>query len=61
MVARQILRKIPVTAVHRDDLEPVLRRLGVYGEAVAGKIKCYFCDINVTMENIGDSLALMVK
>ena len=60
-MVKQVLRRISVTAVHQNELEPVLHRLGVYDEVVAGRAKCHFCNVSVTMENIGGLLSLNGK
>lgn len=39
-------------AVYDNDLEKLLKSLGVYEEVVAGKYNCLFCDNTITVENI---------
>jgi len=46
-------RRVPVTAIHSDELEPILRRLGLYEVVVKGNARCYFCKELVTMDSIG--------
>jgi hypothetical protein len=44
--------KQTLKAVHDDDLEAVLRGLGIYGDFVRGKLRCAFCGDVITMENL---------
>jgi hypothetical protein len=39
-------------AVHDDDLEQLLRELGLYYDIVYGKLKCAFCRTEVTLDNL---------
>lgn len=39
-------------AVHDDDLEDVLKGLGVYGDFVQGQIKCAFSKDVITWDNL---------
>ena len=58
-MAKQILRKrTPVTAIHIDDLERILKRLKLYEPVINGKVKCYFCNETLTLENIGGILSV---
>lgn len=50
---RYVSRRVPVTAVHQDDLERVLRRLNVYDEVARGEAECFFCGRKLSLENIG--------
>jgi hypothetical protein len=39
-------------AVHDDDLEVVLKALGLYAAFSQGKLKCIFCSEPITWENL---------
>jgi hypothetical protein len=39
-------------AVHDDDLEGLLKGLGVYNDFVHRKLKCAFCKDPVTLDNL---------
>jgi len=41
-----------VKAVYDDDLEDVLRGLGVYGDFRQGKLRCAFCRDTITWANL---------
>jgi hypothetical protein len=38
--------------VHDDDLEDVLRRLGVFNDFVGDRLKCAFCEDVITWDNL---------
>lgn len=45
--------KVVIHAVHENDLEGVLKSIGLYDELKTGSGKCYFCDNQVNLENLG--------
>jgi len=51
-----IKRRVPVTAVSIDDVENILRKLGVYDMVENGEATCYICGRKITTENIGGIL-----
>ena len=58
-MAKQVLRrKIPITAVHIDDLGGILEKLKLHDSVVNGKAKCYFCNKPINLENIGGILSV---
>jgi hypothetical protein len=56
-----IRRRIPVTAISSDNVVGLLRRLDLYDDVVKGKITCYICGKEVTLENIGGILVVSGK
>jgi hypothetical protein len=46
------MEKRILKAVHDDDLEAVLKALGLYGDLVQGKISCAFCRDTVSWDNL---------
>ncbi len=60
-MARVALRRVPVTAIHIDDLEGVLKRLRVHEEVLKGRAKCYFCGTRLSLDNIGGFLMVNGK
>ena len=42
-----------VKAIHDNDLERVLKRLGLYEKLVRGELKCTICGRPLTLENLG--------
>jgi len=58
-VAKQILkRRIPVTAIHVDELEGVLKKLRVYDSVASGEARCHFCGEPISLGNIGGILSV---
>jgi len=45
--------EITLYAVDDKDLTNILEKLGIYQDAVAGKLQCYFCGRAVSMRNLG--------
>lgn len=41
-----------VHAIFDDDLEVLLRKLGIYQQISEGKFKCFLCKEKVTLQNI---------
>lgn len=39
-------------AVHDDDLEAVLRKLGVFSDFIGGRLRCAFCNDPIDWENL---------
>ncbi len=56
MLRSVVRRKISVTAVSAEDVERVLRRLGLYDDTVNGRAKCFICGKVVSMDTIGGML-----
>jgi len=46
------IKKQELDFVHDDDLLPVLERLGLKEDFLAGEIKCVFCGDVITNENL---------
>jgi hypothetical protein len=46
------VEKDTLRAVHDDDLEQVLRGLGLYSDFIHGRLKCAFCKDLVTFDNL---------
>jgi len=46
------MEKKSLKAVHDDDLEAVLKGLGIYGELIHGRLGCAFCKETVTWDNL---------
>ncbi len=44
--------KETMKAVHDDDLEVVLRGLGIYSDMLGGRLKCAFCSDVISWENL---------
>lgn len=44
--------KKALKAVHDDDLEGVLKKLGVHSDFVNRRLKCAFCDDVITWDNL---------
>ncbi len=44
--------KNEVSAVHEEDLEGTLRKIGLLDELNTGKIKCKFCSTQITLSNM---------
>lgn len=42
-----------IKAVHDDNLEAFLKNAGLYDDLSAGKLKCKYCDSNITIANLG--------
>lgn len=47
-----LMDKGEIQAVHDDDLEILLKSLGVFEDIINGKKKCDFCDAVITLDNI---------
>lgn len=47
-----LVKNSTMKMVHDDDLESLLKSLGVYNEVLDEKFKCLFCGNTITMENI---------
>jgi hypothetical protein len=41
-----------IDAIHEQDLESVLKKLGFYEQMIQGILKCKFCGSQITMENL---------
>lgn len=41
-----------IKAVHDNNLESFLRSLGIYENLIGGKIKCKFCSVIISLENL---------
>jgi len=53
-MARQLLkRKIPIAAIHDEELGIILMKLGLYEKVMKGDPKCYFCGKPLALKNIG--------
>lgn len=50
-------KRITVNAVHDEDLERVLRDLGIFDDLVSGRLRCRNCDCVVGLSNLGAVLA----
>ena len=48
----KIVKNDEINCVHDDDLEKLLKSLGVYEDVVLGNFNCLFCQKTITMENI---------
>jgi hypothetical protein len=46
------MEKKTIKAVHDDDLEDVLKGLGIYNDFAYGKLKCAFCRDAITWDNL---------
>ncbi len=46
------VKKEELEFVHDNDLLPVLEKLGLKDNFIAGKIKCEFCGDTITKENL---------
>lgn len=46
------IKKEELEFVHDNDLLPVLEKLGLQNDFLAGKIKCAFCGAVITSENL---------
>jgi len=44
--------KIPLEAIHENDLEILLNNLGVLADIKAGRKKCKFTGVTITLENL---------
>ncbi len=47
------LRRERVTAIHDDDLEKLLTRIGALEDVLAGKCHCVHCHSTISVENLG--------
>ena len=45
-------KKQELDFVYDEDLLPVLEKIGIKNDFLAGKIKCHFCNAVVTEENL---------
>jgi hypothetical protein len=45
--------KHEIRAVHENNLEEMLKELGILDDMREGRIKCKFCGKKVTLENLG--------
>jgi len=48
----QILEKSNIKAIHDEDLEDYLKKLGQLKKIKRGKVKCYFCGEQITLKNL---------
>lgn len=48
----QILEKSNIKVIHDEDLEDYLEKLGQLKKIKRGKVKCYFCGEQITLENL---------
>ncbi|RLE90535.1 MAG: hypothetical protein DRN04_14855 [Thermoprotei archaeon] len=56
---RQVLvRKIPVTAIHVDELVTILKKLGKLNEVASGSARCYFCGKPITLDDISGIISI---
>ena len=46
------MSKQTLKAVHDDDLEELLKSLGLYSDFMHGKLKCAFCKQVITWDNL---------
>jgi hypothetical protein len=46
------MEKRTLKAVHDDDLEAVLKSLGIYRDLVQGKLGCAFCKDAISWDNL---------
>jgi len=46
------MNKDKLKAVHDDDLDILLEKLGIIGKFTRGKLKCSFCKTVITKENL---------
>ena len=45
--------EITLYAVDDRNLAEILKKLGIYGDVAAGRLRCHVCGKPVTMQNIG--------
>jgi len=46
-------KKIEVKAVYDQDLEQVLKQLGIFDKLIAGEVNCAVCKSHVDLDNLG--------
>jgi len=46
------MEKKTLRAVHDDDLEALLKNLGLHNKFIHGKLKCAFCKGVITLDNL---------
>lgn len=51
-IGAKIVKDNQMKAVHDNDLENLLKSLGVYDDVVLGKFECLFCKKKITLDNI---------
>ena len=45
-------KKATIWGVHDDDLEGLLRSVGLLGRLLSGRLRCAFCSSVISMENL---------
>ena len=48
-----IQAKVTLQAVHDNDLVKILKRLNMYECVVEGKCRCFACNREITLDNLG--------
>lgn len=51
-IGAKIVKDNKMKVVHDNDLEKLLRSLGVYDEVANMQFKCIFCENEITLDNI---------
>jgi len=51
-----VRRKVKVTAITTDEVEGVLRKLGLYDDVANGRAHCFICGRKIDLSNIGGIL-----
>lgn len=46
------MKKSKMKAIHDQDLERVLKDLGVYDDIISKRKKCKFCECDITLDNL---------
>jgi hypothetical protein len=47
------MNKEEILAVHKERLEEFLKSIGLWEQLVKGELKCVFCGVPITVDNIG--------
>ena len=54
----EMKKNIDIPAIHDDDLEKVLKDLGLFSKIINGEINCLNCGDDITLENLGGLISI---